>query len=89
MSGAAAGTIRRAHAVQPVTAVQNEYSPRWRRAAGTGPASLEDAAHVIRDQLVASGTTVNRRNSRPGCRQPDIECATTGSVTCCRCDRWR
>jgi len=31
MSGAAAGTIRRAHAVQPVTAVQSEYSLWWRR----------------------------------------------------------
>ena len=31
MSEAAAGTIRRAHAVHPVTAVQNEYSLWWRR----------------------------------------------------------
>jgi aryl-alcohol dehydrogenase-like predicted oxidoreductase len=31
MSEAAATTIRRAHAVQPVTAVQNEYSLWWRR----------------------------------------------------------
>ena len=31
MSEAAAGTIRRAHAVQPVTAIQNEYSLWWRR----------------------------------------------------------
>ena len=31
MSEAAAGTIRRAHAVQPVTAVHNEYSLWWRR----------------------------------------------------------
>jgi aryl-alcohol dehydrogenase-like predicted oxidoreductase len=31
MSEAAAGTIRRAHAVQPLTAVQNEYSLWWRR----------------------------------------------------------
>jgi len=31
MSEAAADTIRRAHAVQPVTAVQNEYSLWWRR----------------------------------------------------------
>jgi aryl-alcohol dehydrogenase-like predicted oxidoreductase len=31
MSEAAAGTIRRAHAVQPVTAVQFEYSLWWRR----------------------------------------------------------
>jgi aryl-alcohol dehydrogenase-like predicted oxidoreductase len=31
MSEAAAGTIRRAHAVQPVTALQSEYSLWWRR----------------------------------------------------------
>lgn len=31
MSEAAAGTVRRAHAVQPVTAVQSEYSLWWRR----------------------------------------------------------
>lgn len=31
MSEAAAGTIRRAHAVQPVTAIQNEYSLWFRR----------------------------------------------------------
>ncbi|MFI6742819.1 aldo/keto reductase [Nonomuraea sp. NPDC050451] len=31
MSEAAAGTIRRAHAVQPVTAVQSEYSLWWHR----------------------------------------------------------
>src|SRR5215217_4575143 len=31
MSEAAAGTIRRAHAVQPLTAIQNEYSLWWRR----------------------------------------------------------
>jgi aryl-alcohol dehydrogenase-like predicted oxidoreductase len=31
LSEAAPGTIRRAHAVQPVTAVQNEYSVWWRR----------------------------------------------------------
>src|SRR5262245_50306912 len=31
MSEAGVGTIRRAHAVQPVTAVQSEYSLWWRR----------------------------------------------------------
>jgi aryl-alcohol dehydrogenase-like predicted oxidoreductase len=31
MSEAAAQTIRRAHAVQPVTAVQSEYSLWWKR----------------------------------------------------------
>jgi aryl-alcohol dehydrogenase-like predicted oxidoreductase len=31
MSEAGAGIIRRAHAVQPVTAIQSEYSLWWRR----------------------------------------------------------
>ncbi|GIE93053.1 hypothetical protein Ari01nite_05180 [Paractinoplanes rishiriensis] len=31
MSEAAATTVRRAHAVQPVTALQNEYSLWWNR----------------------------------------------------------
>src|SRR3954463_7263384 len=31
MSEAAAATVRRAHAVQPVTALQNEYSLWWKR----------------------------------------------------------
>ena len=31
MSEAAAATVRRAHVVQPVTAVQSEYSLWWRR----------------------------------------------------------
>lgn len=35
---------------------------------GTVPASLEEAARVVRDQLVASGTTVNRRNLAAGLR---------------------
>lgn len=34
MSEAAAGTIRRAHAVQPVTAVESEYSMWWREREG-------------------------------------------------------
>ena len=42
MSEAAAGTIRRAHGVQPVTAVQSEYSLWWRRPeAGVLPALQE------------------------------------------------
>src|SRR5438094_7005218 len=36
MSEAAAATIRRAHAVQPVTAIQSEYSLAWRRPAENG-----------------------------------------------------
>jgi len=42
MSEAAAGTVRRAHAVQPVTAVQSEYSLWWRRPEGELFATLEE-----------------------------------------------
>jgi aryl-alcohol dehydrogenase-like predicted oxidoreductase len=42
MSEAAAGTIRRAHAVQPVTAVQNEYSLWWRRPEEEALAACEE-----------------------------------------------
>jgi aryl-alcohol dehydrogenase-like predicted oxidoreductase len=42
MSEAAAQTIRRAHAVQPVTAVQSEYSLWWRRPEAEVIATLEE-----------------------------------------------
>jgi aryl-alcohol dehydrogenase-like predicted oxidoreductase len=42
MSEAAAGTIRRAHAVQPVTAVQSEYSLWWRRPEEEALATCEE-----------------------------------------------
>ena len=42
MSEAAATTIRRAHAVQPVTAVQSEYSLWWRRPEEEVLATLEE-----------------------------------------------
>ena len=42
MSEAAAETIRRAHAVQPVTAVQSEYSLWWRRPEETVLPTLEE-----------------------------------------------
>jgi aryl-alcohol dehydrogenase-like predicted oxidoreductase len=42
MSEAAAKTIRRAHAVQPVTAVQSEYSLWWRRPEEEVLATLEE-----------------------------------------------
>jgi hypothetical protein len=35
---------------------------------GTDPVGLEDAARVVRDQLVAAGTPVNRRNLAAGLR---------------------
>ena len=42
MSEAAATTVRRAHAVQPVTAVQSEYSLWWRRPEDDLLATLEE-----------------------------------------------
>lgn len=42
MSEAAAATVRRAHAVQPVTAVQSEYSLWWRRPAEEVLAACEE-----------------------------------------------
>src|SRR5262249_6924941 len=42
LSEAAAQTIRRAHAVQPVAAVQSEYSLWWRRPEDDVLAALED-----------------------------------------------
>jgi aryl-alcohol dehydrogenase-like predicted oxidoreductase len=42
MSEAAAQTIRRAHAVQPVTAIQSEYSLWWRRPEEAVLATCED-----------------------------------------------
>lgn len=42
MSEAAAQTIRRAHAVQPVTAVQSEYSLWWRRPEEEVPPACEE-----------------------------------------------
>ena len=42
LSEASAATIRRAHAVQPVTAVQNEYSLWWRRPEEEVLATLEE-----------------------------------------------
>ena len=42
LSEAAAGTIRRAHAVQPVTAVQSEYSLWWRRPEDEVLSALEE-----------------------------------------------
>ncbi len=42
LSEAGAGTIRRAHAVQPVTALQSEYSLWWRRLEGDVIPTLEE-----------------------------------------------
>ena len=44
MSEAAADTIRRAHAVQPVTAIQSEYNLWWRRPEQTSSARAPSSA---------------------------------------------
>ena len=41
---------------------------RDRASSGTDPVGLEDAARVVRDQLIAEGTPVNRRNLATGLR---------------------
>jgi aryl-alcohol dehydrogenase-like predicted oxidoreductase len=47
LSEASAQTIRRVHAVQPVTALQSEYSLWW-RARGRDPSDLRGARHRLR-----------------------------------------
>ena len=41
-------TLRRAHAVQPVSAVQSEYSMLWRGPEDEGPRSLRRTGHRLR-----------------------------------------
>lgn len=48
LSEAGTGTIRRAHAVQPVTAVQSEYSLWWRPTRGRPAAGARGARHRAR-----------------------------------------
>ncbi len=48
LSEAGAKTIRRAHAVQPVTAVQSEYSLWWRGSRGRDLADARGARHRLR-----------------------------------------
>ena len=48
LSEAGAATIRRAHAVQAVTAVQSEYSLWWRQPGERGAPGLRGAGHRVR-----------------------------------------
>jgi aryl-alcohol dehydrogenase-like predicted oxidoreductase len=48
LSEAGASTIRRAHAVQPLTAIQSEYSLWWRQPEMEGTACLRGAGNWIR-----------------------------------------
>ena len=73
MSEAAAGTIRRAHAVQPVTAVQSEYSLWWRRPEEEVLAACEELG------IASSRSARSARASSPvrSARQPHSNRAMT------------
>jgi hypothetical protein len=62
MSEAAAGTIRRAHAVQPVTAVQSEYSP-----VHPSPAGGQDVTHLGPVVHALDATTRSLGRGSPCC----------------------
>jgi len=59
-------TIRRAHAVQPVTAVQSEYSLWWRRPEEEVLPALEELGRPLRPFHRAA---LNRRKA---CRSPEV-----------------
>ena len=65
LSEAAAGTIRRAHAVQPVTAVQSEYSLWTRSPRSGGLADARGARHRLR-ALQPAGEGIPDREDRRG-----------------------
>jgi aryl-alcohol dehydrogenase-like predicted oxidoreductase len=94
MSEAAAATIRRAHAVQPVTAVQSEYSLWWRKPEAEVLPTLEELGigfvPTARSARATSPepSTRRRRSSpvtsapaSPGSR-PTPARPTSGSSTC-------
>ena len=60
MSEAAARTIRRAHAVQPVTAVQSEYSLWWRRPEEEVLSTLEELELVVPYSPLGKGFLTGR-----------------------------
>ena len=64
MSEAAASTVRRAHAVQPVTALQNEYSLWWRRPEEEVLADLRGARHRARPLQPARQGLPDRHHHR-------------------------
>jgi pyridoxine 4-dehydrogenase len=64
MSEAGAQTIRRAHAVQPLTALQSEYSLWWREPEAGDPAHPRGARHRLRP-LQPSRQGLPDRRHRP------------------------
>ena len=57
-------TVRRAHAVQPLTAIQNEYSMLWRGPENRDPAALRGTRHRVR-ALGAAGHGLHHRHHHP------------------------
>ena len=84
LSEAGVQTIRRAHAVQPVTAVQSEYSLWWRAAGGGGAADARGARHRLRARSARSARASSPARSTR--RRPST--ATT-SATSSRASRPR
>jgi len=62
MSEAGVRTIRRAHAVQQVTAVQSEYSLWWRRPEEELLPTLEELTNVVFSSIVPSSGSPCRRD---------------------------
>ena len=84
LSEAGVQTIRRAHAVQPVTALQSEYSLWWREPEAGGPAGARGARHRLRSLQSARQRLPDRENRR----EHHIRQART-SATSCRASRPR
>src|SRR5215204_4086396 len=77
MSEAAAGTIRRAHAVQPLTAVQNEYSLWWRRVRSSESASYRTAPSA---RASSPALSPRRRISMPATTSAALSPLLTGGA---------
>lgn len=94
MSEAAASTIRRAHAVQPVTAVQSEYSLWWRRPEeqvldaceelGIGFVPYSPLGKGFLTGTISSSNQVRRRQRHPKLNsltpQPGSRCRVAGTT---------
>ena len=84
LSEAGAQTIRRAHAVQPVTALQSEYSLWWREPETEILPTLRRTRHRLRPVQPARQGLSDRRDRR---RTPSS--TRTISATSCRASRRR
>ena len=62
LSEAGVQTIRRAHAVQPVTALQSEYSLWWRAAGDRSAADARGAGHRVRPLQSRSARASSREH---------------------------